>query len=245
MWAESSGWAFLTFWNCTAGAGLEQQGLARWCSHLLLHSGRGAAAHPCAKPLKEKLPANRLNTNCSLERRISVNPVVSEENTEGFACRVNMRKHFSSLHGSTDFVSTLPTEINQFTRGQTEGTFGFEECRECIPRGIFDLFMVFCFWSVCVCVLQGLGILEIRVMGTRLWYCTEYSWNIRIRIWSPFNAFPKHPQEAQSLIYHSMSSPFRTGWGFMGGQGFVESGGADELTRMSGRAGNGKPFLPD
>lgn len=26
---------------------------------------------------------------------------------------------------------------------------------------------------------------------------------------------------------------------------FVESGGGDELTRMSGRAGNGKSFLPD
>lgn len=34
----------------------------------------------------------------------------------------------------------------------------------------------------------------------------------------PFNAFPKDPQEAQSLIYYSMNSPCRTGWGFMGGQ---------------------------
>lgn len=33
-----------------------------------------------------------------------------------------------------------------------------------------------------------------------------------------FNAFPKHPQEAQSLIYHSMSSPYRTWWGFMAEQ---------------------------
>lgn len=64
-------------------------------------------------------------------------------------------------------------------------------------------------WSSCdvlffkVYVLKGLGILEIRATETRLLHYI-------LRIWPPFNIFPKHLQEAQSLIYHSMSLPYRT-----------------------------------
>lgn len=64
----------------------------------------------------------------------------------------------------------------------------------------------------------------------------------------PFKAFPKDPQEAQSLIYNSMSSPCRTGWGLMGGQC---SGALMNLeVEMSwpgcqAELGMGNLFLPD
>lgn len=78
-----------------------------------------------------------------------------------------MYKHLSSLHGFADFVSTLPTEINQFTRGQVRGRLALKSAENVFPEG--SLIFLWCFVSEeCVCVLQGLGILEIRAMGTRL-----------------------------------------------------------------------------
>lgn len=165
-----------------------RQGLARWCSHLFLCSGkRGCIPSMCKTTQGKSCPAHRWNTKCSLEMRIKCKSCClcrAEENTEGF-CGVNMYKHFSSLHGSADFVSTLPTEINQFTRGQVRGHLALKSAENVFPEG--SLIFLWCFVSeVCVCVLQGLGILEIRAMGMRLWYCTEYSWNIRIWMWPPF-----------------------------------------------------------
>lgn len=71
------------------------------------------------------------------------------------------------------------------------------------PEG--SLIFLWCFVFQSVCVLQGLGILEVREIETRLLHYT-------FRIRPPFNAFPKHLQEAQNLIYHPMSFPYRTGW---------------------------------
>lgn len=61
-----------------------------------------------------------------------------------------MYKHLSSLHGFADFVSTFPTEINQFTRGQVRGRLALKSAENVFPEG--SLIFLWCFVSeVCVC----------------------------------------------------------------------------------------------
>lgn len=182
---------------------------------------QGAASHPCAKALKEKLPANRLNINCSLEMRILSKSCClfrAGKNTEGFAWGVNMYKHLSSLHGSAGFVSTLPSEINQFTRGQVRGHAALKSAENVFPEG--SLIFLWCFVSeVCVCVsCRDLAFWKSEPWGQDFDIALNIAGIVEYEYGLPFNAFPKDPQEAQSLIYYSMSSLGRTGWGFMGGQ---------------------------
>lgn len=140
------------------------------------------------------------------------------KNTEGFAWGVNMYKHLSSLHGSAGFVSTLPSEINQFTRGQVRGHAALKSAENVFPEG--SLIFLWCFVSeVCVCVsCRDLAFWKSEPWGQDFDIALNIAGIVEYEYGLPFNAFPKDPQEAQSLIYYSMSSLGRTGWGFMGGQ---------------------------
>lgn len=100
---------------------------------------------------RKKLPGNRLNTNCSLKMRISINPVVSIEQRKIHRALLILlavpelmctNTYFHSMN-SPICEQILPTEINQFTRGQVRGHLALKSAENVFPEG--SLVFLWCF----------------------------------------------------------------------------------------------------
>lgn len=209
---------------------------------------KGAASHPCAKPLKEKAALLADETpSAAWKWELSVNPVVCVEQRKIQRGFVELTCTNTSPHCMDLLIlwALFPLKLISLQGGKVRGHLALKSAENVFPEG--SLIFLWCFVSeVCVCV---------SCRDLAFWKSEPWGWDFDIALniagileyecGLPFNAFPKDPQEAQSLIYYSMSSPCRTGWGFMGGQCRGALLNLEVEMRLSARAGNGKSFLPD